>query len=197
MPRVVTEKVKKSCSAHIGRELRKTREGKEETEAGSLWAAAAGRRSGVRLARLATRHEVGGCVCSAQKRTAGHAQAGEVVLILNLETEERPCAISLPSPVSLRRHVLASLSATRSWASSTGALVTNVGRDEGCGLAAGGSFLSQSWSSPPRLFPSSASRSRYLTTSPALSPPAYSPDFSNLHLRQCSALRPVWISPAS
>jgi len=50
-------------------------------------------------------------------------------------TEERPLRYLLPSPVSLRRHVLASLSATRPWASSTGALVTNVGRDEGCGLA--------------------------------------------------------------
>jgi len=43
--------------------------------------------------------------------------------------------------------------ACRPWASSTGALVTNVGRDEGCGLAAGGSFRCAHFQSKLELTP--------------------------------------------
>lgn len=45
--------------------------------------------------------------------------------------------------------------ACRPWASSTGALVTNVGRDEGCGLAPGGAFSFGPFQSSCALTPTS------------------------------------------
>jgi len=79
MPRVVTEKVKKSCSALIGRRLRKTdgafgRQRRMQDRGTS--AGAARSRGGVRLAG----ETMGDWLCSAQNRTEGRAQAGEVVL---------------------------------------------------------------------------------------------------------------------
>lgn len=81
MPRVVTGKVKKSCSAITGRELRKTDEGSEATrkrrQSSDLWGDAGGMVRG--WLAPCSRRAGAGCAGAVHKK-GQMAQAGEVVL---------------------------------------------------------------------------------------------------------------------
>lgn len=80
MPRVVTGKVKKSCSAITGRELRKTDEGSEPTrkrrQSSDLWG---GMQEAWCVVGWRLVHADAGCAGAVHKR-GQMAQAGEEVL---------------------------------------------------------------------------------------------------------------------